>query len=1037
MQSNYGDSAVAGKGSPLAWNFSRRSARAIVPVTATLLLTGVGWLGFAMPVQAQDPAADLAFAASLREQFLPDLAAEFLEQSDAASSAAWHDACAIERARDRREYASKVGPAFAALLFDAAKKDLASCQRNGENAGLEPWIRFELARLEAAAARALTERPEQGGAKLTAAEWKLARTKLGEASRLLAACTIPAKSDDPVQNAVAEKDLSGLLTIERGRNALDLARANNTSDLSAERAQAMRRAIAQLVPLAGRDRETPVPWEAMAWLYLCHLENDDARSAQRVLRDLTSSKWKSADRGKQMARALRQLWLVHENDIRSQASLQTDCEDWLRQYPAAHDSWLGWRLRLYLAHTAFAQVAAIPSKASASVKQRDALERAWRLCADVDVPQRDESGNARARRLHLAKILYPDLAGGKTAAVTGPFEGWLRAQLMLAAIQSNAASTPPPDRAKSLDELRQLLDTTVALPAARRFPRETIECQQLLAYCHYLSGDLARAAEEGGALARKYVHSPTAAQAGNLALQALASLQAQTMDAAKSAAMQARFLELARFLIQAHEHQPSADASRHLYALSLGRDKHYQEALQQFDSLSPAYAELPRALYQAASLCLEADKVKAAAPVGAPAYRDRALRFLEKIPTAGSVTDPRQLQTVFAGKRLLIEIYLQSKQWPEFDRVVRETATSFQDLDDKARETFRSPLLALQLFAASIEAERACQAGRFHEGRLSLGPLLSTVRDQGNAALLEDLKQREPAVLTRFLDLSIRTAVLDGQTDVAKEQLELLTRLFPDNPLDRLGATMQVLGEQITSLRKQGEPAKELLEKTAASVAAFLDSLAEQQKNVSRPETLLFLAESYASLEQFGRAVEFASRIAPPGEDKKDDARAQQLFRASRILLVRALRSQKEWKQAEALLDSLLATTWGPSSLDLKKERLFLLQDQGKFAGKQGAILGWNSFMLQLQPRLEDNRLREIYFEGYYQLTYCIYRNALVQTDPKTKDKDLKLAANYILKLEGQADPAAELCKNRLKALLADATPLRQQYDALKKGSQP
>ncbi len=1037
MQSNYGDSAVAGKGSPPASVMRQCSTRSVVPIAAIFLLTSLGFVGFAMPARAQDPASDLAFASRLRGQFLPDLAAEYLDQSGTATNDAWKNAFAIERARAWREYAAKVGPAFAALLFDSARKGLASCQGRGDNVALEPWVRFEQARLEAASARNLVERPEQGGAKLTATEWKIARTRLAEASRLLAACTIPAMSNDPVQNAVAENDLAGLLALERGRVALDLARANNTPNLVGERAQAMRLALAQFVPLAGRDRETQLPWVGMAWLYICHLDNDDSKAAQRALRELTSSKWKSADQGKQMVKALRQLWLIRENDIRSQAAIQTDCEDWLRQYPDAHDSWLGWRLRLYLAQAALAQVASIPAKASATVKQREALDRAWRLCADVDIPERDETGSLRGRRLQLARILYPELVAGKTTTATGPFEGWLRAQLTFADVQSNAAKSPPAERASVFAELEKLLSSTVALPDARRFPRETIECQQLLAYCHYLSGDVTRAADEGEALARKNVHSTAAAQAGNLSLQALAALQAQTPEATKSAAIQARFLALARSLIQSHEHQPSADATRHLYALALGRDKQYQEALQQLDSLSPAYAELARALYQAATLCLEAEKAKVAVPPGSAPYREQALQFLEKMPAAGSVTDSRQLQTVFAGKRLLIEIYLQSKQWPEFDRVVRETSSSFQDLDDKARESFRSPLLALQLFAAGIEADRACQAGRFHEGRLILEPLLGMMRDQGNAALLEELKQREPGVLTRFLDLSIRTAVLDGQTDVAREQLEVLTRLFPENPLDLLGATMQVLSEQVSSLRKQGEPAQDQLQKTAGSVAAFLDSLAEQQKNVSRPETLLFLAESYASLEQYPRAAEFASRIATPGEDKKDDARAQQIFRASRVLLVRAFRSQRDWRQAEALLDSLLATSWGPSSLDLKKERLFLLQDQGKFAGKQGAILGWNGFMLQLQPRLQDNRMREIYFDGYYQLTYCIYRNALVQTDPKTKDKELKLAANYILKLTQQADPAAELCKKRLEALLAEAPPLREQYDALKKRSQP
>ncbi len=78
--------------------------------------------------------------------------------------------------------------------------------------------------------------------------------------------------------------------------------------------------------------------------------------------------------------------------------------------------------------------------------------------------------------------------------------------------------------------------------------------------------------------------------------------------------------------------------------------------------------------------------------------------------------------------------------------------------------------------------------------------------------------------------------------------------------------------------------------------------------------------------------------------------------------------------------------------------------------------------MLQLQPRLQDNRIKELYFEGYYQLTYCIYHNALAQSDAKTKQKELRLAANYILKLENQPDPAAEPCKKRLRELLTEAS---------------
>ena len=73
------------------------------------------------------------------------------------------------------------------------------------------------------------------------------------------------------------------------------------------------------------------------------------------------------------------------------------------------------------------------------------------------------------------------------------------------------------------------------------------------------------------------------------------------------------------------------------------------------------------------------------------------------------------------------------------------------------------------------------------------------------------------------------------------------------------------------------------------------------------------------------------------------------------------------------------------------------------------------------------------YFDGYYQLTFCIYQNAVTHSDATARQKDLRLAANYILKLESQADPAAEPCKKRFVELLAEAMPLREEYESLKK----
>ena len=1035
MHLNYGNSNFAGK--------SIRGLQRPVPVlrqalivpTRIFFLTVMLSVGFAAAARAQILQDDLLLARNLRAHHMPDLAGEFLSQPNETLTGVWRAAFVIERARARREYALEADSSLGAMLIDSARRDLQRSLQEADAKPLQPFIRFELARLAAAESHLLLERNLAAGSARPAGELKTIRTKLREASQMLEASAVPNVADNATMLAVDEGDFAARLSLERGRNALDRAFAHRSTDQAAERGTAIRLAIAQFDSVARKESANPLTWEAQAWLYRCHLDNDDAKASKKALADLTATKNKAADGGKQLVKALRLLWLIRENDMRSQATIQQECDDWLRQYQEAYDSAVGWKLRSFLAQSYFAQTASMTAKSPVTGKQREALERAWRACADVDVPDRDDSGLARKRLLQLAKILYPEPAADKHQQVTSPAEAWIRAQLGFGELQSGLAEITPEVRRTRWHEMRAQLERVLALKEMPRFPREQLECKQLLTYCLYMSGELQLAADEGAALARKHPHAVAAAQAGNQALQALASLMAAPESAPDKAALfRDRFVGLAEFLLRTWEHHPQADTTRHLYSLLLSREKRFAEALAQIDALSPGYSDLPRALYQGAALALEARKENAPLPPGAVAYRDRAVRLLEHIPAPTSAHDVKALQTIFAGKRLLAELYLQSKQWSDLDRVVDDTVNSFRELDENSKGPFRSPLLALQLFAKGLAADRACQAGHFHDGRVALAPAIATLKDPASAAILEDLKQHEPVVLSRFLDLSIRTAVLDEQPGLAKEQLDLLTQLFPENPLDLLGATMQALGEQIASLRKQGEHSKDALEKTMANVAIFLDALADQQKNNAKPESLLFLAESYASIEQFARAGEFASRIEPPAGEKSEDARAQQIYRSARVLILRSLRHAKSWQQADALLDTIMATPWGPNSLDVKKERLFLLQDQGKFAGKQGAIIGWNSFMLQLQPRLQDNRMKELYFDGYYQLTFCIYQNALTQSDPKAKQRDLRLAANYILKLENQPDPAAELCKKRLRELLADASLLREQYNALKKG---
>src|SRR5262249_43770228 len=100
---------------------------------------------------------------------------------------------------------------------------------------------------------------------------------------------------------------------------------------------------------------------------------------------------------------------------------------------------------------------------------------------------------------------------------------------------------------------------------------------------------------------------------------------------------------------------------------------------------------------------------------------------------------------------------------------------------------------------------------------------------------------------------------------------------------------------------------------------------------------------------------------------------------------------------------------------------------------KGGAIHEWNKLMLSMQRRMQDNKVKEQYFDCYYHMALCIYRNALKIPDEKKKKQNLHVAANYIARLEAQQDQAAEACKKRFQELMEQEPQLKAEYDELKK----
>ena len=151
-----------------------------------------------------------------------------------------------------------------------------------------------------------------------------------------------------------------------------------------------------------------------------------------------------------------------------------------------------------------------------------------------------------------------------------------------------------------------------------------------------------------------------------------------------------------------------------------------------------------------------------------------------------------------------------------------------------------------------------------------------SVSDLFNAQLTVQLKDKDPQLLRAVLGLDLRASIQDSMTERGREILDVLQKTFPENSLDILVLLVKQLNVQIQQLKAQGESAKPQLEKLVKSFATFLDVLARQQEKDSKAELLLFLAQSYSTLDNHSRAAELAGKIEQPkpdGDKKEPDPR--------------------------------------------------------------------------------------------------------------------------------------------------------------------
>jgi tetratricopeptide (TPR) repeat protein len=898
-------------------------------------LLALGVLALALPSLTAEEPPHLEFVRGLRGRGMADLALEYLQSKSKNPPPELAAILPLELAKTRLELATtKLDAASRLAVQNQAKAEFEQFVRNNPKHPLAAEANLEIARIEAFQGKALYSRARREEVKeQQQAEMVRARSQFEKAAAQLqaAAAQIDAQlagsGGQATSQAEAEKQSLTQARLqaelELGINLLEQAQTFTEQSEAAKRAELFKKAIDLLGKLSKRDSKSPICWQALAWLGRCYQENEDPKTARKVYAELIAEGAEEADAGRRLARFFRLQTLLGEGDPKKAvADIRKAGEEWLIIYPNYLNTPEGYGVRFELANAYLKQALA----AKQSPQARSLHEEAQKLFKSLEQTENDYSTSARELRLQSLLLSLQERFGdlrkperfGEALRKLKDFEECnLLAQFEMALMHDDAKKFKGDELedvrkqhfAKILDALNRGLDL-----ADSKTPIEDVnDARYLLTYAYLTTGEYYRAAVSGEDLARTQGRFLHAAMAGAYALQSYAAILGQQEEAGASKEdaepVRNRLRELARYVEQNWPQDGAADIARHLLGWVLVSEKNYPEAVDVLERVTPEYPDLTRAMFQLAEAAFQAQKEEASKPVpGKRSYQDRALAGLQRIGEGNPKGDPGTVNAYIASKLILAGIYYTTKQFDKMEALTEALQKFVEEVDPKIKAEQRLPVLVRALYAKLGRAEVEFNAGHYAKTRELLDPLVNQLRDQAHA---DQLKEKDPQLLRAVLGLDLRASVQDHQMDRGREILDLLQKIFPDNSLDILVQLVKQLNAQIQHLRGQGAAAGEQLDRTIKSFSDFLDVLAKQQEMTPKPELLLFLAQSYSTLDNHGRAAELASKIAEPKvEDgkKEADLKATQLYHLGRILYLRELRLNGEFDKAESLLKEILGS---------------------------------------------------------------------------------------------------------------------------------
>jgi hypothetical protein len=807
-----------------------------------------------------------------------------------------------------------------------------------------------------------------------------------------------------------------------------------------------------------------VAWVARAWMAECEFEKDNNKVAQDEFDRILRAPYTDAEDGKRMVKFFQLRRKIGEADLNSLPALEREARAWLSQYGSNRRAQAeAVAVKFYLAQILQAQaIGPAPKVPPKTPPVPTGLARARFVEAERLYRQISQTDNEYAFRASKQRMLVVRRLLGEADKPPAAYKTFEEAQMasliqMSKLMDEERAADADPQKLKDRRlGIIALLERARELGTDKDSPADVAEVLLRLIYYYQATDQPYRAAVLGEHVARQpRAAGGKGAVAGVLGLTGYtaASTHLKVTDASEvEAARRAdreRAVRLARYLDEKYPNDTATDRARHRLAGLLYEDGKPVEAYDALLKVRPGYEFIGNARLFEGAVAAQLLSAKDS-PLPDDRKRDvfrRATADLDKLPKPLTEAGEDDVRTYLSARvRLALLYLLQPRVDPEEEkaepgyvkaRKVAEDALAqvptFEALVQGGTKTTNIDGWELTLLAEDartravfLEGQALFLQDRYDEVFAVVGKVLAEMNAHGtllDATRKLPVKEEEADTKARaekvaegadkirrdLVVLALKVRARQGQADLGAELLDLLKKV--GGSIEANVATLQQLtGEmagQIAALRRAGkaDEAKALTE----GFARLLDKVSAEP-NLA-PSVHLFLGQALMVVGEYGRAVESLRKIPAPADpallakptaELEDDQRQTVLlYRRAALELARALRGDKKYDEAAALLKDAMGTAenqkWAFASLDFRKESAYLAEARGaEQADPKAATAHWGEAVkewttqvtiarnrLSKEPPKDANgntdnatvqRYKNAFFDAFFEYNRCILR---------------------------------------------------------------